>query len=543
MEASVSGLATPIVQPESSQDPAAATTSEEEYIGGMRLFAVIASVTLVGFLMLLDMSIISTAIPEITTDFHSLKDIGWYGAAYNLVGAAFQPLTGKIYTNFKAKWTFISFLFFFALGSLVCGVASSSAILIGGRAVAGFGISGLQNGAMTIITNSVPSHKRPALLGVLLGCSQLGIIVGPIMGGAITEYSTWRWCFYLNLPAAAVVACVLIIVPIPERSGRAGRPVAQILVSELDLFGFALFAPSAVMFLLGLEFGGRQYPWQSATVVGLLVGSVGMFAVFIAWEHRQGDRAMIPLSMVRKREVWTSMLAGTFLMGGTVLIFSFYLPVYFQAVRGVSPLTSGLYVLPNIITSIILAVISGVLVTRLRYYVPWVVFGGACASIASGLFTTLSPSTTTGEWVGYQILLGARGAALQMSFVAVQTVLPEDMISIATALLVFSQTFGGAIFLTISQTVFNHSLGVELASRLPGQVADAVMMAGARGVRDVVSGDDLAVAIQAYSVAVGHVFYVTLAAGLGIFLSAWGMGWHDISKKTPAGTETEKGEA
>lgn len=111
------------------------------------------------------------------------------------------------------------------------------------------------------------------------------------------------------------------------------------------------------------------------------------------------------------------------------------------------------------------------------------------------------------------------------------------------ALLVFAQTFGGAIFLTISQAVFNHTLGEELSSHLPLEVANAVVTAGARGVQDVVSGDDLSVVLQAYSDAVARVFYVTLAAGLGIFLSAWGMGWHDISKKEspePADSQTQE---
>ena len=115
------------------------------------------------------------------------------------------------------------------------------------------------------------------------------------------------------------------------------------------------------MFLLGLELGGRQYPWNSVTVIGLLSGSVAAFTVFLAWEHRHGQKAMFPLGIIRKREAWTSMLAGAFLMGGAVLPPAFYLPIYFQAVKGTSPLTSGLYVLPNILTSTLFAVTSGLL--------------------------------------------------------------------------------------------------------------------------------------------------------------------------------------
>jgi len=164
--------------------------------------------------------------------------------------------------------------------------------------------------------------------------------------------------FYLNLPAAAVVAAILVMTEIPERPAQVEKPLLRIVLSELDLSGFVIFAPAAIMFLLGLEYGGREHPWKSATVIGLLLGSGGAFAVFFAWEYRQGDRAMIPFSMLRRREVWTSMLVGTFIMG-TVFVFSFYLPVYFQAVKGVSPFTSGVYVLPNILTSTFFAVLSG----------------------------------------------------------------------------------------------------------------------------------------------------------------------------------------
>ena len=210
-----------------------------------------------------------------------------------------------------------------------------------------------------------------------------------------------------------MVTVVLVLVRIPERPVITNKSPLDVVLSELDLSGFAIFAPAAIMFLLGLEFGGRDHPWNSATVIGLLVGSAGAFAVFFAWEYRQGDRAMIPFSMLKKKEVWSSMLVGTFIMG-TVFVFSFYLPIYLQAVKGMDPFTSGYNVLPNILTSTFFAILSGVLVNRTRYYIPWVLFSGTGASVASGLFTTLTPSSTIAQIAGYQVLLGTRGAAMQM---------------------------------------------------------------------------------------------------------------------------------
>ena len=137
--------------------------------------------------------------------------------------------------------------------------------------------------------------------------------------------------------------------------------VLNTIRTELDLPGFALFAPAAVMFLLALQFGGgNDYTWDSATVIGLFCGAAGCLVVFLFWEHRRGDRAMIPFSIMRKKAVWTSCLVGMGIISMAVVA-SFYLPIYFQAVKGVSPWTSGTYVLPSILSSLLFTVMSGVL--------------------------------------------------------------------------------------------------------------------------------------------------------------------------------------
>ncbi|KAK0609908.1 major facilitator superfamily-domain-containing protein [Bombardia bombarda] len=523
--------------PEPAPDPIQTPTEDSfVYITGPKLYAVVASVTLVAFLILLDMSIIATAIPRITADFHSIDDIAWYGAAYNLASAALQPMSGKLYTHLRSKWTFLAFLFVFTLGSLICGVATSSQMFIVGRAIAGLGTSGITNGALTILSNSAPLEKRPFLFGFVTAFGQLGIVFGPLLGGAITQYSTWRWCFYINLPCAAVAAVALVFTAIPERpveldSSSSSSSYLKTVLSKLDISGFALFAPAAIMFLLGLQYGGSTYPWKSATVIGLLVGAGALFVVFMLWERRQGADAMFPLAMIAKTEVWSSMLNSMFLYGGVVLVSTFYLPIYFQGVKGVSPFMSGLYVLPNIGMTLISALTGGILLRKVGYYVPFAMIGGAAGTIASGLFSTLSPSTSTGQWVGYQIILGIRGIGIQTTIVAVQTVLTPDEISVGMALVIFSQTFGGAIFLAVAGTIFNNSLRELLLEYVPGIDPAALAKAGASGIRDVVSPEDLPAALDAYAKSISRTFYLGLASGILIIATAWGMGWHDIRAK------------
>lgn len=201
----------------------------------------------------------------------------------------------------------------FEVGSLLCGVSTSSNMLIVGRAVAGMGGSGLQNGGLTIINAAAPMPKRPTLLGAVFGFGQLGLIAGPLVGGLLTQYASWRWCFYINLPIGAVVAALLIFLRIPDQIlKQPPRKVLPTLHKKLDLVGFALFAPASIMVLLAVQWGGNQYEWNSSIVIGVLVGGVAAAGVWAVWNYFKQDAALIPFPMVRKRHVWTSCLVGGF---------------------------------------------------------------------------------------------------------------------------------------------------------------------------------------------------------------------------------------
>ncbi|KAJ5246133.1 hypothetical protein N7468_001116 [Penicillium chermesinum] len=498
---------------------------QREYLTGFRLVSVLAAVTLVSFLVLLDTSIVVTAIPVITTQFHSLPDLGWYGSSYQIASACLQPLAGRIYYNFSTKWTFLTFFFVFELGSLLCGIANSSKMLIVARAVAGMGSAGLMNGSLTIIGTAVPRHKSPKLMGIMMGCCQLGVVCGPLLGGAFTEYTTWRWCFYINLPIGCLVAAMITFVHIPDQAEKPSiSMVIDTVLHKLDLIGFALFAPAAIQLLLALEYG------QTA----------GTFGVFLLWEWRQGDLAMIPLRMVAKRTVWSSCLVMMCLFA-VMLGSSYYLPVYFQAVKNDSPLISGVSLLPSILSQLSLAVISGNLISRLGYYLPWALFGACLSAIGNGLFSTFTPHTAIGTWIGYQILAGAgRGAAFQVPLVAVQnTVAPRD-ISLGMSLLMFLQTLSGAIFLTLGDVIFDAGLKSTIPKDAPNVDPAVVIGAGATGIRSVVSGKDLAGVLVAYSKSVGYVFYMTAAMSVVMALCSLGMGWVDIRPKPkPAPEQAE----
>lgn len=269
-----------------------------DFVTGWKLISLSAAISAACLLIFLDMSILATAIPRITAEFDSLADIGWYGSAYNLACASLQPLSGKFYKYFTTKWTFLAFLFTFELGSLICAIASSSKIFIVGRAVAGLGSSGIQNGSFAIVATAAPLERRPFLIGIIMGVYQLGLVGGPLIGGALSQFTTWRWCFYINLLIGAITTILVLLAHNPE---RVEKPRSKI--SNFDLPGLVIFALFAIMLLLGLEWGGSRYPWKSAIIIGLLCGGVGMLIPFFIWEHYVGENAIIPLQTIRKRHL------------------------------------------------------------------------------------------------------------------------------------------------------------------------------------------------------------------------------------------------
>ncbi|KAF4988707.1 hypothetical protein FGRMN_9600 [Fusarium graminum] len=504
---------------------------EHEWVTGWKLASMMTSLTLAAFLMLLDMSIISTAVPRITSDFHSLPDIGWYASAYNLSSAALQPLTGKLYMYFNTRWSFLALFFIFEVGSLICGVAQSSTMLIIGRAIAGVGSSGIQNGALTIIASAVPIHKRPSLVGTLMGFAQLGIVSGPLLGGAFTEYTTWRWCFYINLPIGAICAVLILIVHIPNHRVLTDETTMQILRTKFDFTGFIMFCPSIIMILLALQWGGVEYPWNSATIIGLFCGGGVLLILFIYWEYRVGVDAMIPLPIIRIRQVWTACLTQLFLFA-TILVASFYYPVYFQSVKDASPFQSGVNLLPSILGVILAAVSSGALVQKIGYYLPFATTSAVLSAIGFGLASTMGPNTSTATWAGYQVLIGiGRGFGVQMSIIAVQANTTASVTPIAMAILTFSQVFGGAIFVTAANVIFSHELRNELMARLPDIDTNSIINAGAGAVSEVVSKADLPQVLWSYSKGVRATFLLCVASSCVMFFMSFGMGWKDIRKK------------
>ncbi|KAK3329998.1 major facilitator superfamily domain-containing protein [Apodospora peruviana] len=519
--------------PKCPQDETSATVAKDdgqnyEYVTGFKLAIIVASVALACFLMLVDTMVISTAIPRITDEFRSLTDVGWYASAYQFGIAAPQPLIGKVYTHFSTKWTFLACFAVFELGSVLCGAALSSTMLIVGRAVAGLGAAGIINGAITIVSSCAPLEKRPI--------QQLGLVVGPLIGGALTSYSTWRWSFYINVPIGAVVALAITLLPIPEQTPK--EPPLSVLPQlhhHLDLVGFVLFAPAVIQLLLALQYAGNQFPWNSSQVIGLFCGSAATCAVWFLWNGRKGDAALLPPAMVSRRTVWTAAVFNAFQMAAIYGVL-YYLPIYFQAVKDTSPVLSGVYIMPTFLTQLLMAGISGGILQKMGYVIPLAIFATVLLSIGTGLLSILGSESSTGQWIGFQILTGVgSGAGLQLAIIAIQGVTAGEELSSGMAFMVFTQSLFPAVLLALCNLILVESLKKQLTSQavgaLSGESAEAVIRAGATRFRTVIAPKELQVVLRAYANSIDRVFYVVAVVAAVSSLFLWGMGWQDLRKK------------
>ncbi len=286
------------------------------YPSGPKLILIIVSLCLSVFLVALDQTIIAPALGKITDDFQSITDIGWYGAAYLLTTTSLQPSYGKIYRYFSVKYTFLTAVFIFEAGSLLCALAPTSTAFIIGRALAGMGTAGLFSGAVVILSYTLPLRRRPAAFGLIGAMWGLASVAGPLLGGVFTDHATWRWCFYVNLPIGGVaMGAILLFLKIDRADNPEQLTLAQRIL-KLDLLGAGIFIPAIVCLLLALEWGGTQYPWNSSRIIGLFVGFGLMIIVFIGIQIWKGDDGTLPPRLFKNRNVLCAMLFAFFFGAG-----------------------------------------------------------------------------------------------------------------------------------------------------------------------------------------------------------------------------------
>jgi len=472
------------------------------------------------FLVALDFNIITTAIPQITDQFKDLNSVAWYGSAFFLTTSSLQGPWGKFYKFYNLKWTFMSALFIFEIGSLMCAVAQNNVTLIVGRAIQGAGASGLANGTYTISGVVIPAPQRPMFTGILGATFGITCVIGPLLGGVFTDQLSWRWCFYINLPLGGAVAILLFFsMKPPKHTSGAGMSRMELLV-QLDPLGIALLLGATLCALLGLQKGGITNPWSSSQVIGLFVGFPLLFILFILDQWYMGERASYPFRILRGRNVAVG-VAWNLLIGGAFITHMYFLPLYFQSVRGVSAIQSGVHILPLILGLTVFSIVAAGFITSVGMPFYFMFSGAALACVGSGLVYMLDINTSSANWIGYLALVGfGYGFTLQLGIIVGQASSKPEDIAVATAAINFTQTYGGAIFVAVGQNIFSNKLIQGITSSVQGVDPQVVIAVGATNLQSSLTPTQYTQVLRVFMDSLKDAYVIPIAlTGCAFFLA------------------------
>lgn len=493
----------------------------------LKFWSVMISIFLALFLVALDRTIIGTATPQITQEFHSLGDIGWYGSAYQLTTAASQLLFGRVYKFYEIKRTFLITVALFEIGSVICGAAPSSTVFIIGRAIAGLGGAGIFSGVTIIMITMVPLRKRPMFQGLFGMVFGLASVLGPLVGGALTDAISWRWCFYINLPIGAVAVIFVVFILQPSTFPHPPATVWE-QFRRLDPLGTFFLVPSVVSLLVALQWGGSTYAWNDWRIIVLFSFFAILFIAFAAVQVFLPNTATVPVTIISRR----SILAATvfmFALAGSFLMAIYYLPLWFQVVKGASATQSGIYTLPFVLSLVVASTLSGIFTQKVGYYVPAMIASPSLLAIGQGLMSTFSVDEASSHWIGFQVIAGfGLGLGMQASSLAAQAVLPMPDVPIGIAIMFFAQQLGGGIFTSVGQNL----LSTYLVSHLdvPGLSAAQIMSHGARDLVSTVAPEYQLAVKTVYNQAISQIFRCAMGVALVAVVAALFMEWKNVKK-------------
>ncbi|KAF1355008.1 MFS multidrug transporter-like protein [Delphinella strobiligena] len=428
--------------------------------GRARIALIMTALGMAVFLAALDVTIITTALPTISEYFHSSAGYTWIGSAYLLGNAASVPSWGKISDIWGRKPVLLIANIVFMIGSLVAALANSIGMLIAARSIQGIGGGGLVTLVNICISDLFSMRRRGAYFGIIGGVWALASAIGPIIGGVFTEYVTWRWCFYINLPldgAAFLIILFFLDLKTPK------TPIVQGL-RAIDWLGSLLIVGGVLMFLFGMEYGGVTYPWDSATVLCLVIIGVFTMVLFVLNERFIAKYPVMPLRIFKYRSNIAS-LGVCFVHGFVFISSSYYLPLYFQAVRGATPLLSGVYILPSAISLSFASMATGIFIRKTGMYLPPIWFGFFFMTLGMGLFIDFDATSGWAKIIIFQIIVGMGiGPNFQAPLIALQTKVKPRDIATATATFGFVRQLATSISVVIGGVVYQNEMKKRAAT-------------------------------------------------------------------------------
>ncbi|KAL8912871.1 MAG: hypothetical protein Q9172_007411 [Xanthocarpia lactea] len=442
-------------------DPAGAPGSVPDILWkpSRRLYLAFLTLAVITMMVALDGTSLSVALPIISDDLGGTAiEAFWSGTSFLLCATIFQPNFASFSHIFGRKPMILTGLVFFLIGAIVAAVARNFAVMLAGRSLQGIGGGGLIALTEIVVADLVPLRLRGQWFGLISAMWALGSVSGPIIGGAFAQGGDWRWIFWINLP---FIGIAFVFVPLFLRLAfKPSSLTAQL--ARVDWFGSFLFIASTTSFLIPITWGGVSYSWTSwHTLVPLCLGIAGLIT-FVAYEEIVATEPLIRLVIFKNRTAAVS-YSATVIHGMVLWSLLYYMPLYYEAVKGFSPILSGVALFPQTFTVAPAAVVVGILITVTGRY-RWAIWAGWVLTVlGTGLLYLLDVQTSTVAWI-FLNLVGGLGMGMlfpSMAF-AIQASQTNEDLAFAIAMFSFFRAFGQAIGVAVGGTVFQNQMKSKL---------------------------------------------------------------------------------
>lgn len=397
----------------------------------------------------LDQTVVGTALPTMVGRLGRLDEFSLVVTAYLLTSTVATPLYGKLADLYGPKPVYLLAIAVFTGGSVLVGLSQDVPQMVAFRAVQGLGAGGLVTLAFTVTSSVVPPRLIGRIQGLVGAMYALASLAGPLIGGAFTEYASWRWCFLINLPIGVFA---LFAVATQLRLPTVRRP------HRIDYPGAVLLTTTVTTLVLVTVWGGGRYRWTSPVIVALIAATALQAGLFL-WRERRATEPLVPLALFRMREVSVAMMI-TFLVGVAVIGGYFFLPLYLQVVRGLAPTDAGLQLLPLMVAVMVGSGLSGWLISLLGRMKLVVVAGAAVMTVSLYLLSRLTGTSPDWQLWADEAALGiGMGMVISKLIVAVQNSVPRAHLGAITAQAAFFRTIGSSIGTAVFGAVLVTRLG------------------------------------------------------------------------------------
>jgi EmrB/QacA subfamily drug resistance transporter len=413
-----------------------------------RILAIYSGLMVALLLAALDQTIVATALPKVVSELGGITQYTWVFTAYMLGSTVTVPLYGKLGDAHGRKPLFMVAIVVFLVGSVLCGVAQNMWELVVFRALQGVGAGGLFPLTLAMVGMIVPPRDRGRYQGLIGSVFAGASIIGPLVGGFIVDHASWRWIFFVNLPVGGL-ALVVILVTMPRRPFRQEH--------SIDWLGAAILAAGTTALLLGLVWGGNDYPWASAEVIGTLVSAAALLGAFALVEGRARE-PIIPYDLFRDSTVAAS-VASMALVGAAMFGTISFVPLFVQGVIGTSATSSGVVLTPLILGAVTTSFFAGQLVSRTGRYRPNTLVGPIVLGLGMFLLWRMGVRTTNGVAARNMVIAGiGLGMMMQIFVLSVQNSVPRAAMGSATALTQFARSIGSTLGVTVMGVLVNQNL-------------------------------------------------------------------------------------